>query len=231
MTNNINDWSTQVKEFNTQLLQQLNIQSNYKDHFYGFEVFDGPIIHNPKILFIGINPGKGNGEMRNVFSTNQLSYLDIYDENYRDDYPNTYHLAEKTVRFFKLMGWDDTKIQDTLRKRSIKTNFYHLATENLSDLKLVINDIDFGKEYFNKSAAFSIQLINIVKPKIVILEGKSVFDYIVGECYGKNVWNSNQYGYFFDTQNNTHLLGYSRGRNFTNEHRLHFINKLREVLM
>lgn len=227
---NINEWKSKVNEFNSELSKKLELDSNKKDLYYGFEVFDGRIIEQPKILFIGINPGKGNGRKnRNIFDTEKISYLDIYNIDYKDDYENGYHLAEKTIKFFKQIDWEDKKIKNCFEQDVMKTNFYHLATEDISDLKSVLKDIDYKEEYFKKSAEFSIQLINILKPKILILEGKSVFDNIVKECYEKNVWSSNKYGYLFDKQNNTHIVGYSRGRDFTNEDRTHFTNKLKEI--
>jgi len=231
MIENLIDWKKQVKEYNFELNNLLTKNSNHKNLYFGFEVFDGKPINNPDILFIGINPGRGNGQFsRDTFETEQISYLDIYDENYRDDYPNTYHLAEKTIKFFKLVGWDESKIKSIFRKQVIKTNFFHLATENIADLKKVINDINYNNQYFKKSAEFSIQLINILKPKIVILEGKSVFENIVEQCYEKQVWNIEGFGYFFDEENNTHIVGYSRGRDFSNDKRTHFTNKLKEIL-
>lgn len=222
---NIQEWKREVKKFNSELNSLLDNNSNKKDLYYGFEVFDGKIIKHPKVLFIGINPGKGdiNLKERDIFETGRISYLDVFDEEYR------YHLAEKTINFFKLIGWSDKKIKKLLETQVVKTNFYHLATENLNDLKSVLNDINYRKEYNNKSAEFSIQLINILKPKILILEGKSVFDNIVEQCYGKKVWNLNNYGYLFDEKNNTHIIGYSRARNFTNIDRKHFINKLKQI--
>lgn len=221
---NIKKWKTEVKKYNLELYKKLEINSNKKKLYYGFEVIDGKIIQQPKILFIGINPGKGDGvKEKNIFETDRISYLDFFDEDYR------YHLAEKTINFFKLIGWDEEKIKSIFEKEVVKTNFYHLATKSLSDLNTILNDINYKKEYFKKSAEFSIQLINLLKPKVLILEGKSVFDNIVEQCYGEKVWNSNNYGYLFDKQNNTHIIGYSRGRNFTNIDRTHFTNKLKEI--
>lgn len=221
---NIEEWKTEVKKYNSELNEKLKISSNKKELYYGFEVLDGKIIEQPKILFIGINPGKGDGEKgKNIFETDRISYLDFFDEDYR------YHLAEKTINFFKLIGWNDEKIKNTFEKEVVKTNFYHLATENVSDLTTILNDINHKEEYFKKSAEFSIQLINLLKPKILILEGKSVFDNIVEQCYGKKVWNSNKYGYLYDNKNNTHIIGYSRGRDFTVKDRAHFTNKLKEI--
>ena len=166
---------------------------------------------------------------KNLIETDQISYLDIYNDDYRDDYPNTYHLAEKTIKFFRLINWGDEKIKSVFEKKVLKTNFFNLATENINDLKTVINDIEFWDEYFKKSAYFSVQLINLLKPKVVILEGKTVFNNIVEQCYQKKVWSVNDFGYLYDDINNTHIIGYKRS-GFSNENRVHFTNKLKEIL-
>ena len=80
-----------------------------------------------------------------------------------------------------------------------------------------------------KSAYFSVQLINLLKPKVVILEGKTVFNNIVEQCYQKKVWSVNDFGYLYDDINNTHIIVYKRS-GFSNENRVHFTNKLKEIL-
>ncbi|MCC8360659.1 uracil-DNA glycosylase family protein [Salinimicrobium sediminilitoris] len=222
-------WKQEVEKYNAALSRILDEKSNQKDLYYGFEVIDGKLIKNPEILFIGINPGRGNGQRdRNVFAKDRISYLDKYDDAYQEDYPNRYHLAEKTIKFFELAGWKDAKIMKVFSRKAVKTNFYHLATDNIQDLERVLQNVNLNKEYFNKSAEFSIQLINILKPKVIILEGKTVFDFIVEECYEKKVWNDKGFGYFFDQPNHSHILGYNR--NISNENREYFVKKLKEVL-
>ena len=230
MIKNLTEWKKKVYEFNTELIKTLGERSNHKDLYYGFEIFDGKPITNPEILFIGINPGRGNKEFnRSMIETDQISYLDIYNDDYRDDYPNTYHLAEKTIIFFRLINWSDEKIKNVFKNKVIKTNFYNLITENIKNLNKVIDDIQFSNEYFKKSAFFSTQLINILKPNIVILEGKTVFNNIVEQCYQKKVWSVNDFGYLYDDTNNTHIIGYKRS-GFSNENRVHFTKKLKEIL-
>lgn len=221
----LKNWKTEVKKFNKELAKKLNVESNKKDLFYGFEVFDGKIIDKPLILYIGINPGRGNEEKnRDTFTTERISYLDFFDEDYR------YHLAEKTVKFLRTI-WTDEKIKSVFESQTMKTNFYHLATDNLSDLNTILKDIKYSVEYFKKSAEFNIRLIKLLKPSIVILEGKTVFDFIIGECYEKNVWNTeHKYGHFFDSETNTHLLGYSRERGYSAEHYNYFSLKVKEIL-
>lgn len=221
----LKNWTSEVKEFNKEFSKKLNQESNHKDLFYGFEVFDGKIIDKPLILYIGINPGKGNGlKNRDIFTTERLSYLDLFEGNYR------YHLAEKTIKFLRAI-WSEEKIKRVWKNETMKTNFYHLATDNLSDLNTVLNDIKYSKEYFKKSAEFNLRLIKLLKPAIVILEGKTVFDFIVGECYEKKAWNTeHKYGYFYDDVNKIHLLGHSRERGYSAEYYNYFSIKVKEIL-
>lgn len=222
-------WKQEVEKYNSALKTVLDEKSNHKNLYYGFEVVDGKLIEHPDILFIGINPGRGNEEYgRKIFETSRISYLDVYNEDYREDYKNGYHLAEKTIRFFHKAGWDDHRIKEVFSERAVKTNFFHLATLNRTDLEKVLKDVNRSKEYFSKSAEFSIQLINILKSKVIILEGKTVFDFIVEECYEEKVWNDKDFGYFFDEPNQSHILGYNR--NISNENREYFVKKLKEVL-
>ena len=56
------------------------------------------------------------------------------------------------------------------------------------------------------------QLLKITKPKIVIFEGKQVYNAIIEECYEiKNSWNKElEYGYYFSETDNIHFIGYKR---------------------
>ena len=204
--NQIETIENEVRDFALLLKNTIGNNDEITNLLLGWKIFYSPVIINPKILFIGINPGRGNEESdKNLIETDQISYLDIYNDDYRDDYPNTYHLAEKTIKFFRLINWGDEKIKSVFEKKVLKTNFFNLATENINDLKTVINDIEFWDEYFKKSAYFSVQLINLLKPKVVILEGKTVFNNIVEQCYQKKVWSVNDFGYLYDDINNTHI--------------------------
>lgn len=232
---NIQDWKTKVIAYNEQLNEQLKNNKDAKDQYYGFEVIDGKIIENPEILFIGINPGIGNGKRHYAvkFDSERISYLDKYNKDYRVDYPKTYHLAEKTIKIFKLMemDWSDEKIIDLLENKAVKTNFYHIATDNGNEINKTVNHIKngFHHSYFNKSAEFTMELIEIIKPKLVILEGKKVFDNIIVQCCGQNnLWRTDKFGDYFDKKLNTHFIGYDR--TFSNENRAVFVERLKELI-
>lgn len=230
---NLKEWKTNVIAYNEQLNEELQKKDKAKELYYGFEVIDGKLIENPEILFIGINPGRGdeNEDYKISFETERISYLDVFNEDYRDDYPNTYHLAEKMIRFFKLMEWPDEQIIDLLTNKAVKTNFYHIATDNKSDIITALNvlDKDLKHSYFKQSAAFTMQLIDIIKPKLVILEGKTVYDAIIVECCEQhNLWNENKFGAYFDKKLNTQFIGFDR--TFSIENRAVFVDKLKELL-
>lgn len=228
----ISTWKIEVKDYNESLQNLLDNKSSKKDLYYGFEVIDGQLIEKPTILFIGINPGIGSGKYnRDIFETEQISYLDIFNEDYREDYPDKYYLAEKTIAFFADIGWEEKKIQKFFGNKVVKTNFYHLATKDVKALSAVLRDIDHKDKYFAKSAEFSISLIKVLRPKVVILEGKTVFQNIVKECYELDNWDNDKgFGYHHDQDNNVHIIGYKRRGNLTLDQRSQFIAKLKVIL-
>ena len=170
---NIEEWGVKVRKFNSELNKYLMNNSNKKELYYGFEVFDGKFFKEPNFLFIEINPGKRNSKKgRNIFETEQISYLDDFERHFRIDFKNKYHLADKTMKYFFRTVWCDEKIKKIFFEEVVKTNFYHLATDDVQDLNSVLLDVNYEKEYSNKSAEFLIQLINLSKPKIVLIKSK-----------------------------------------------------------
>ncbi|WP_419211122.1 hypothetical protein ACNR9Q_10245 [Maribacter sp. X9] len=133
---NIQSWRQQVICYNSVLNDRLKLNIAAKELYYGFDVIDGKLLSNPDILIIGANPGKGNenDHYKVKFSTDRISYLDIYNQDYKNDYKNGYHLAEKTLRLFELAGWSDHKIIALLENRAVKTNFYHIITDNINTI-------------------------------------------------------------------------------------------------
>ncbi|WP_282147875.1 hypothetical protein [Algibacter lectus] len=229
----LNEWKNNVIDYNSGLNEKLQSSSTAKKLYYGFEVIDGKLKGKPNILFIGINPGRGDGDRHYTtkLQSKELSYLDVYDEGYKVDYPNRYHLAEKMIRFFHLMEWSDEKIIELLTNKAVKTNFFHVATNNRNDINKALNTIEkgFHHSYFNKSAEFTMSLIEIIKPKLVILEGKAVFDAIVvGCCEQHKLWNENKFGCYFDKKLNTQFIGFDR--TFSNANRDVFVKELKELI-
>ncbi len=211
---NIQDWKTKVIAYNEQLNQQLKNNEAVKNLYYGFEVIDGKIIENPEILFVGINPGKGGGNPHYevIFESEQVSYLDVFDEGYLEDYEKGYALAEFSIGVLKKIGIKD--IISYFQNKCVKTNLKHIITGTEPDIKKtlqILGSESYG-DYYNMSNELCMDLIKTLKPKLVIFEGKSVYDCIITDCYEQiKTWNYNDdYGYYFDAELNCHYLGYKR---------------------
>ncbi|WP_343329320.1 hypothetical protein [Polaribacter staleyi] len=206
---NIEKWKNEVYKYLNSINQKLLKSEKSKELYYGFEVIDGKIIEKPEFLFIGINPGAGNGEKnyKIKLETERISYLDHFDYYYK------YALAKQTVELLKLSGFSESEVISKLENNCVKTNLYHIITRQASEIKKCINQSEVSfKDYFNESCKFCISLIKITKPKIVILEGKDVFNQIIENCYEKyNQWNNElNIGYYFSESENIHFLSYKR---------------------
>ncbi len=177
------------KNYLEDLNQRLQENEKTKNSYYGFYIFDGGILENPDILFIGINPGKGNGERKyevNISEGERLSYLDKFDDEYN------YHLANTIVSYLEKAGLESEQIKDLLNSRSVKMNMYSIITESESEIQKVIQMLgkEVWVEFYKKSMQFVFDVIKDIKPKIVFLEGKSVFYELVEGCMGvKNSWD------------------------------------------
>lgn len=203
------DWEENVVTYLNDLNNELIQNDDAKNLYYGFEVIDGQLKKNPEILFIGINPGSGSGE-RNYqikFSSERISYLDYFDNEYN------YPLARETVNIFREIGLSDEEIISKFENHCVKTNLYNIITHSDKEIKQCTNFSNgkFG-DYYHNSISSCISLLKAIKPKIVIFEGKSIYDEVIGGCYEiNNSWAKNlKFGHYFSEEENIHFIGYSR---------------------
>ena len=109
---------------------------------------------------------------------------------------------------------NEDEIISKLENNCVKTNFFHIVTQKDNHIEECLNKNSETNhiDYWHKSAYFNIQLIRIIKPKIVIFEGKKPYDYIIKGCYEiKNSWNSTLgFGYYYSESENIHFIGYKR---------------------
>ena len=207
----------------------LMLNPDSQEKYYGFEVIDGKLIENPEILFIGINPGSGNGEKHFdiKFSTERISYLDVYSEDYK------YTLAKETISVFKLMGFTDDQIIDKFTNKCVKTNLYNIITRTQEEIKTSFENTEISfNSFYEKSTFFCVKLIKLLKPKIVIFEGKSVYDIIIQDCFEVfATWNKEtNMGHFYSENDNIHYTGYSRTFSNINS-KENFAKKLKEIYL
>jgi hypothetical protein len=209
-------WTNEVKEYLESLKSAIDAVPEAKDLYKGFSVWDSKFIYKPKVMFIGINPGTGDPNQTNEVKTGEYTMF-TYNEYFGGN--KKYTLARETINVFREIGAfsNDGLIKDFFEDQCIKTNFFYMATTEQNDIKKSINMLQGNgfsyHDYWRKSAYFTIELIKICEPEIVICEGKSVFDFIVRECYdpeNNEISWSDDVGQYKDKQNNTQFVGYSR---------------------
>ncbi len=202
---NINQWKSEVHNYLSGLKIQIEKDEELKKICYGFSVIDGKIHDNPEIMFIGINSGSGNNEYKDKINieTRRISYVDIL---YTDDYYK-YPLAQNTISYLNHAGFDNPK--EFLEKSCVKTNCYYIDTKVVQpDLKIFKRNF---KELYQKSMYFTVELIKLLKPKIVICEGKEVFDFLTIECERTKDYQAiNGFFYFQDKKEKVKFVGFSR---------------------
>jgi len=211
---NTEEWKSKVTAYNEALNDLLKSNPKAKDLYYGFDVIDGQLLDKAEVLFIGVNPGKGSGDRHHsvILENEEPSYLDVYLEDYRKIYERPYRLAEYAVDVFKRLGFTDNKVKTFFEQKCIKTNLYHIITNNQGDIKKALKVVGKESEYYNKSCEFTFDLIKATQPKLVIFEGKSVYDTIIEDCCEQyNTWDKeSESGFVFIEDLNVHCIGYKR---------------------
>lgn len=220
---NYKKWEIDVLE-NLKKYQNL-IQENElaKDLYNGFYIWDSKLIYNPQFMFIGINPGDGNpnnDKTINYKPAEQMSFLE-----YLDGENPTYTLARETIETFKKIGFTVPEITDILNNKSVKTNLHYVITKQENDIKKCFNFLAKKgfQEFWVKSYKWTGDLINILNPKIIICEGKGVFDTIKDlEDFNDLEWKDNCGS--FTRIDGIKVIGYSRTfSNIRNKERLAFL--------
>ena len=209
----IEKWQEEVSSYLNNINKNL-LKNEEVIHLYnGFYIWDSKIIQNPKIMFIGINPGNGNPANKRKIITSpceQMSYLE-----YLDGENDSYTLAKETVQLFSKIGYSNQQIKFLLNEQTVKTNFYHLITSNQKLIKTTISTVMDFEEFKLQSYIFTGDLIDILKPELVIFEGKGVFDIFkdYDDCI-RYKWEEN-FGYM-QRLDGTEIIGYTRNLNKNN---------------
>ncbi|MCX6352857.1 MAG: hypothetical protein NTX03_13515 [Bacteroidetes bacterium] len=231
----IENWKADYQRYLEELNEQLKAEGNEEARalYYGFYVIDGIEINlNPDVLFIGINPGKGGGEKQEkvkMFTGYKMSYLDYwYDKTYN------YTSAIQTIEVLGKANFNEIEIKDLFNNHTVKTNLYSIITNNARGIKECLNLLTPQRfdEFHKKSCAFSVALINILKPKVVIFEGKSIWNCVIGDCFEQESgWNHQlNIGEFNSENPNILFLGYARRFSYIISNKEVLAEKIKTVL-
>lgn len=186
--------SDEVNKFK-QDLEASSFLTEIKEYYKGFQILYSPLQFQPDFMFIGINPGAGFYK-----STGQLVNRLLPEDTMEYVYEN-YSLARETKELFYAMGLADADLS-----KAVKTNFYYIATQDEKKLNRII-DLLHPMDFEKKSNEWTRQLIGIVKPKIIICEGKSAYSKIIGLTNLIENWNGDV---GFNMWNDIQIIGYKR---------------------
>jgi len=210
-----------MKEMCLKYNKIINSNDEYKNKFGGFKVWYSPVKFNPKFLIIGINPGINEttpSKKIRIKPGDKFEYLNANP---------VYNLAKFQMDSFRLANLESVFKTDT-----IKTNFYHIITETEKDIKC-LNKIEKGlyAKYDKDSLLITKKIIDIISPKIILCEGKSIYERLV-TVYNKigDEW-INEQGYTFVSKLNLIILGFSRKRGYNSEDKIKsFSEYLKKVI-
>lgn len=212
----------EIKQFHNEVMGKLNTNEEILKLYCGWKVWFSQIIDEPQILFIGINPGGGEGGDLTLEPDGELQY--IYD---KANWP----LKNDTINVFN----DLRDIVDL--SNCIKTNYYYLATKSPKDIEKIgdflgrnKDNSGLGDRFFKNSKKWTRQILEIIKPKLLVCEGKSAFDFLIQhalesrvETNGKNVFSS------YNEIIKTNILYYKRRKGGGIIDKDLLIKKLREL--
>lgn len=167
--------------------------------YKGIQLYFSPLIPS-EILFIGINPGIGYFKYHNK-NVKRLNPLNTFE--YKGQ---KYILATQTKKIFNDLGLSQSF------SNAVKINQFPFATRDEKDLNLLLEKYDTDLKLYYISKQFLIETIALVKPKLIICEGKSSFDRL------KKVLNTTPVEYNENTyvlKNDTFVaIGYKRHLSF-----------------
>ncbi len=191
----------EVEAFDLEIQSDPELSAQIEKYYKGVQVLFSPITENPKIMFIGINPGAGffNSNKENT-KVKRYSPLDKFEY-----IGGGYRLAQQTRELFERAG-----LTKKVLANSVKSNCFFLATKSEKELYQFLSHLKSTNVYA-KSAKWIDELVLMIHPEIIICEGKSAFKHFIK---GKNCIVKLDQDVYYANWNNMDIIGYKR--NFSN---------------
>ena len=222
--NQIEKIEKEIRDFTALLKNSIGDNKEIVSLLLGWKIFYSPIIINPKILFIGINPGGGDPGEPFTYYNEEHKILE-----YIDDERNDYMLAKNTKKIFNKTN------QLELLKDAVKMNTKFYATVGIGEMKtfedfLYKNHKELYNQLMQNNKKWTKELIEIINPENIICEGKSAFDFMDdlyddGDNWTKTLdYDTNKYcGNFKRISDGMNLFGYTRRIGLSDDVLLNFI--------
>ena len=216
----------EVENFRNSILKIIEINPEAEKLYKGCTILYSPLIKDPEIMFIGINPGAGFYNKFNIKTREEIDleppdsfeYLEAKEEDY------DYTIASETREVF-----ENANLYYLLEK-CVKTNYFYFITSTTRDLDELFKSL--GEEMYLKfhqlAFKWTKEMIEMVNPKIIICEGKLAFDKIQYIYNFSPTWN-NSIGYS-ELPNKTFIVGYKRRYSYIQD-KNELINFLKKELI
>ena len=189
-------------------IENLCLTDKQLDSIYlGTQIYMSPLIRQPDLMFIGINPGSGafkyGGSKPHSVEPLEKSSYETHE----------FQLQNEWITIFG----EKNKINNKeLLFNAVKTNYSFFATENIKHLKLLKSILKkkYKIDVSKKEKEWLKLLINYVEPKVIICEGIVAFNKIKNiyskEEFIENLeehWSIHRYAYL---NNYYPVLGFKR---------------------
>ncbi|MDD7416205.1 MAG: hypothetical protein SPI86_01660 [Treponemataceae bacterium] len=170
---NLINLHTEAAKIDSQLTKLSQTDEEIHALYRGIQVWFSPLVKNPKIMFLGINPGAGFYNHNNHQLVHSLTPLEINE--YVD--PNQdYDLKWEWQYVFGPKGLNRLD----LLEKSVKTNFCYLATDDEKAMKKLFTQIrgKLGIAPYEVFGNWTRQWVSDIHPKILICEGSGALGYL-----------------------------------------------------
>ncbi len=181
--NSLTSWKLKSESIYKAYNDKIKNHEKVKNVFHGFKVWYSPVIINPQILIIGINPGIGEQT-----PNKNINFNESLEFEYLPHIPK-YTLANEMKSVFRNAG-----LFRLLEEQTVKTNYYHIISKRQSDIKFGLESIDKNLylQYEKDTKEIMIELIAIINPKYIVCEGATIYHKVINlfEDRQKSVWQN-----------------------------------------
>ena len=169
----ITELTEEAKSIDSKLTALYEKDEEIRTLFRGTSLWYSPIVENPDVMFLGINPGAGfynnnNNQLCHFFEPLKvMEYVDD-SQSYQLKWEWSYVFGEKGLNRLDILA------------NSVKTNFCYLATEDEAALKKLFTQIR-GKLDIAPYEVFgnwTRQVVQQIHPKLLICEGKDALEFL-----------------------------------------------------
>ncbi len=169
----ISNLTQQAKDIDKKLNELYKTDAEIQALYRGASLWYSPIVENPEVMFLGINPGAGfynnnNNQLCHFFEPLKIMEYTDPKQDYQLKWEWMYIFGEKGLNRLDVLS------------KSVKTNFCYLATEDEAALKKLFTQIR-GKLNIAPYEVFgnwTRQVVQQIHPKLLICEGKLALEFL-----------------------------------------------------